>query len=99
MTMKKYNLGDVVSFRVEDKIIRGCIVVRDVWDDGAKENVSYDIVADDDDMLYKHVHEEFIFETKDFGKPLINVTELLLDEVEELKKPRWKSGYLRAKFG
>lgn len=101
-----HRVNDVVRFRVEDKILTGVIAVRDfIYDAENNQSIEYDIIADEDGVLYKHVPENFIIEfmnqeVKVFGKPVVmNITDELLREVEELKKPRWESGYLRAKLG
>lgn len=101
-----HHVNDVVRFRVEDKILTGVVAVRDVYyDDDNNETIEYDIIADEDGVLYKHVPENFIVEFRNteveiFGKPVVmNLTEEILREVEELKKPRWESGYLISKLG
>lgn len=101
-----HRVNDVVRFRVEDKILTGVIAVRDfIYDAENNQSIEYDIIADEDGVLYKHVPENFLIEFKSqeekvFGKPVVmNLTDELLREVEELKKPRWESGYLRAKLG
>lgn len=64
----KYNVGDVVHFSVQminqPKTIKsGVVFVVDaygVWEDSS--DVHYDILVDEEDMIYKHVKEDLILD-------------------------------------
>lgn len=57
----KYNLGDTVSFVLDDKLIVGEIAIIDRW--GTFEDnsdVSYDVLSESQNCLYKHIREDKI---------------------------------------
>ena len=54
----KYKKGDTVSFIIDGRKITGCIEIIDAygtfWDDS---DVSYDIMVESENTLYKHIKE------------------------------------------
>ena len=57
----KYKLGDKVIFRVGNFTKCGVIEVVDKWGTFMdKSDVSYDIIVDEENMLYKHFTESLI---------------------------------------
>lgn len=57
----KYKLGDKVMFKVGDLTKCGVIEVVDKWGTFMdKSDVSYDIMVDEENMLYKHFTESLM---------------------------------------
>lgn len=62
----KYNIGDKVSFKLEDKIYEGSVYIIDpygTFDDDS--DVSYDIMVNNwgpkkEECLFKHINERLI---------------------------------------
>lgn len=57
----KYKVGDFVSFVLEDKVINGIVYIVDrfgTFED--KSNVSYDIMVEKENTLYKHINEKLL---------------------------------------
>lgn len=104
--MRKYSVDDGVSFRVRG--INHVGFVMEVLKNG------YKVCSLDDGFVYE-VPEDSIISPKRIGKNVefvgeinpvgnaINTTDVILEEIDKIKreisKPRWESGYLRAKFG
>ena len=57
----KYVEGDVVKFRCDDKIKEGTIYIVDKYGTFFdNSDVSYDILVEKENILYKHFTERFI---------------------------------------
>lgn len=57
----KFNLNDVVSFSLCGKKKQGIIYIIDKYGTFFdKSDVSYDILVDEENMLYKHINEKFV---------------------------------------
>lgn len=57
----KFNLNDVVSFSFCDKKKQGIIYIIDKYGTFFdKSDVSYDIFVEEENMLYKHINENFV---------------------------------------
>lgn len=57
----KYKLNDTVEFKVRDEILQGYIFIIDKY--GTFDNptdVSYDIMVESKNCLYKHVTEKLV---------------------------------------
>lgn len=55
----KFNYNDKVMFVIDDVPIKGYVYIIDkygVFEDNS--NVYYDIMAEDENMLYKHIRED-----------------------------------------
>lgn len=61
----KYKKGDLVKFKLEDKLYSGTVYIVDhdgIWED--KTSVYYDILSETDNCLYKHIRENLIVSNK-----------------------------------
>ncbi len=62
----KYNIGDKVSFKLEDKIYEGSVYIIDPYGTfGDDSDVSYDIMVNNwgpkkEECLFKHINERLI---------------------------------------
>lgn len=57
----KFNLNDVVSFSLCGKKKQGIIYIIDKYGTFFdKTDVSYDIFVEEENMLYKHINENFV---------------------------------------
>jgi hypothetical protein len=57
----KFNLNDVVSFSLCGKKKQGIIYIIDKYGTFFdKSDVSYDIFVEEENMLYKHINENFV---------------------------------------
>lgn len=57
----KYRLFEKVCFEFDDDVKIGSIYVVDKYGTSEdKTNVSYDILVEEENMLYKHIKEEYI---------------------------------------
>ena len=57
----KFNLNDVVSFSFCGKKKQGIIYIIDKYGTFFdKSDVSYDIFVEEENMLYKHINENFV---------------------------------------
>jgi len=59
----KYTYGDIVKFKLDDKIKTGIIAIVDSW--GTFEDnsdASYDILNKEENTLYKHFREDSVIE-------------------------------------
>ena len=59
--MPKYNLGDIVKFKIQNEIKEGKIYIIDkygTFDDNS--DVSYDVLVENENCLYKHILEKYI---------------------------------------
>lgn len=57
----KYNIGDTVSFVINNKTVTGEVAIIDRY--GTFEDtsdVSYDVYSKEDNILYKHINEKEI---------------------------------------
>lgn len=55
----KFNYDDKVTFMIDDKIVKGYVYIIDkygIWEDNS--DVYYDIMSEDETMLYKHIRED-----------------------------------------
>lgn len=53
----KYKVGDTVSFTINNETRNGFIYIVDTYGAFALDDVSYDILVETEDCLYKHVEE------------------------------------------
>ena len=60
----KYEKGDVVEFLVNDIHKIGKIMVVDSWN-SCYRHIEYDILVDEENMLYKHFSENLIIRKVD----------------------------------
>jgi ribosomal protein L21E len=54
----KYKVGDIVKFKIDDEVKEGAVYIVDKY--GTFENcmdVSYDIMVQKENTLYKHISE------------------------------------------
>lgn len=59
----KYKLGDIVKFKLEDEIKEGVVAIVDAYGTFSNPNdVSYDILVEKENILYKHFEEKTIIE-------------------------------------
>ena len=59
----KYKVGDIVRFKVEDKIKEGPIGIVDEYGTFFdNSDVSYDIFVIEENMFYKHFPEKYLVE-------------------------------------
>lgn len=58
----KFNLGDIVVFKFQDEMITGKIDIRDFGGSIEHDYHSYDILVEEQNMLYKHIPEQDILE-------------------------------------
>ena len=59
----KYAEGDIVKFKCDDKIKEGTIYIVDKYGTFFdNSDVSYDILVEKENILYKHFTERFIVE-------------------------------------
>lgn len=57
----KYDLGDVVEFDLNDKTYTGIVAIIDKYGTFRDNtDVSYDILCKDENVLYKHIREDWI---------------------------------------
>lgn len=55
----KFKVGDVVKFIAGARILEGEVEIVDAWGTfWDKTDVSYDILVEKDNMLYKHISEK-----------------------------------------
>ena len=57
----KYNYNDIVSFKIQDTVREGKIYIIDshgTFEDST--DVSYDILVESENCLYKHIREDLI---------------------------------------
>lgn len=57
----KFNLGDIVLFKFRDEMLTGRIDIRDFGGSIEHDYHSYDILVEEQNMLYKHIPEQDIF--------------------------------------
>lgn len=61
----KYKEGDTVTFLWEGVTKTGGILIVDPWGTfHDPSDVSYDIVVEDENMLYKHINERYVKRAK-----------------------------------
>ena len=53
----KYKVGDNVSFTINNEIRNGFIYIVDKYGAFGYDDVTYDILVESEDCLYKHVEE------------------------------------------
>lgn len=56
----KYKVGDKVSFTINNEIRNGFIYIVDTYGAFGLDDVSYDILVEIEDCLYKHVEEKYV---------------------------------------
>lgn len=57
----KYNLNNLVKFEIDGEIKEGRIYIIDKYGTFADpSDVSYDIMVDSENCLYKHINEKYI---------------------------------------
>lgn len=57
----KYNIGDAVSFVIDNKTINGEVAIIDKYGTFEDDSdVSYDIYSKEENILYKHINEKNI---------------------------------------
>lgn len=56
----KYKVGDNVSFTINNETRNGFIYIVDTYGAFALDDVSYDILVETEDCLYKHVEEKYV---------------------------------------
>ena len=60
----KYNRGQFVKFEVDGEIMEGTIAIIDTYGTWADpSDVSYDILVETENCLYKHVEERMVTRT------------------------------------
>ena len=55
----KFNYDDKVTFMIDNRIVTGYVYIIDkygIWEDNS--DVYYDIMSEDETMLYKHIRED-----------------------------------------
>jgi hypothetical protein len=58
----KYKFGDQVKFKLKEETISGTVYIVDQYGTFEDDSdVSYDILNDDHNCLYKHIREDKIF--------------------------------------
>ena len=59
----KYDFDDIVKFEFDNKIKTGVIYIVDKYGTFEQnEEVSYDILVEEENTLYKHIREHFVVE-------------------------------------
>ena len=56
----KYEVGDNVSFTINNETRNGFIYIVDTYGAFGLDDVSYDILVETEDCLYKHVEEKYL---------------------------------------
>lgn len=57
----KYNIGDTVSFLIDNKAVNGEVAIIDKYGTFEDDSdVSYDIYSKEENILYKHINEKNI---------------------------------------
>ena len=56
----KYKVGDNVSFTINNGIRHGFIYIVDKYGAFGYDDVTYDIIVESEDCLYKHVEEKYV---------------------------------------
>lgn len=61
----KYNYGDKVSFLSNRREVEGVVYIIDAYGNFSNDkDVSYDILVEDENTLYKHVMEKLLTRVK-----------------------------------
>ncbi|MGN0282869.1 MAG: hypothetical protein ACI4B3_11335 [Prevotella sp.] len=59
----KYKVGDNVSFTINNETRNGFIYIVDAYGAFGFDDVSYDILVETENCLYKHIEETKVIET------------------------------------
>lgn len=58
----KYKVGDKVSFCINDITRKGVVFIVDAYGAIDTNDVSYDILVEKENCLYKHVEEQYVYQ-------------------------------------
>ena len=59
----KYKVGDNVSFTINNETRNGIVLIVDAYGAFCLDDVSYDILVETENCLYKHVEERMVTST------------------------------------